>query len=141
VTILQRTAGTLAACLVALTACSGSDGSASSDAHTTACRTYRLESGGQDARAVNLLQRAARSGSWTNDTINEALAAVRGAATHAGLVEGLSDDDFGAFSGLVDATVAAYARANPNGGLGITDSVGAAFGKAVDAVHAACDAD
>jgi hypothetical protein len=139
VTILPRAAAALAACLVALTACSGSDGSASSDAHTTACRTYELEAGGQDGRAVNLLERAARSGSWDNTEINDALAAVRGAATHAGLVEGLSDDDFGRFSGLVDATVAAYARANPNGGIGITGSVGVVFGKAVDGVRTACD--
>ncbi|GAA1143285.1 hypothetical protein [Nocardioides aquiterrae] len=140
-TILPRAAGALAACLVALTACSGSDGSPSSDAHTTACRTYQLETGGQDGRAVTLLDRAARSGSWDNTVVNDALASVRAAATHAGLVEGLSEDDFGAFSGLVDATVAAYARANPNGGLGITGATGAILGKAVDAVHAACDLD
>ena len=129
--------------VLALTACSGdsdSDDDAGS-AHTAACRTYRLEVGGQDVQAVKLLDQAARSGSWDNGRINDALAAVRTAATDAGLVEDLSDGDFDDFSALVNATAAAYARANPNGGLGITGATGDILGKAVDAVHGACDFD
>ena len=139
VTTTPRATALIACCLLALTACSGSADEESSDARTTACRTYRLEVAGQDARAVKLLDRAARSGGWDNAEVNDALGAVRKAATDAGLVEDLPDDEFDHYGRLVEATLAAYVRANPDGGVGITGATRDLLGTAVDDVRSACD--
>jgi hypothetical protein len=129
-----------AAAVTSLVGCSdGDDGTAA--AHQKACRIYVLGAAAQDKQATTLLSHAARDHAWENDPINHALATVTAAAKEAGLVDHLSDDDFDAFSALVDATGTAYARTNPDGGDGISGETASDFSAAAEKVRDTCASD
>lgn len=131
-----------AAAVGVLTGCSSDDAGGDADAaHTTACRTYLLGVAGQDTRVTVLLNQAALENSWNNEPINTSLEAVREAAKQAGLVEGLSDDDFEVYGALVEAVGTAYSHTNPAGGAGISTATSAGFQEAAQAVRDSCEAD
>lgn len=146
---MYRTVCALLLAAVATTTLSGctseadrgdSGDSAAQAAHTAACRTYLLDAGAQDRRALRLLSVAERSGEWENAPINRVLNTTHDAASHAGATPGLSDDDFETFKALTTAYATAYAAANPaDGQTGITAKTLNAFGDAIDAVAQTCD--
>jgi len=112
---------------------------AATRAHTRACRAYVLV-GGADAEhlAKDLQGVVEATGTFNAEDVVAGVAAVRAAATRAGLTDDLPAKDFRVFATLVDAAVQAQTAVQGDGDLGNQAAAVATYTRAVKAVDARC---
>lgn len=104
---------------------------------TQACRTYLLAVGANDEAIVTQLAAATTGSGFEPDALTTAATVTATAATSAGSVEGLSDDDFQLFLDVSDAARTTITSVS-DGGLPRAQDIGAVRG-AVDRVREACE--
>lgn len=106
-----------------LTAC-GDDEDDTAEARTTACRTFQLAAAGEGALAVQQMRTAEADGEWDGEQLTAPVLRVAAAASTAGAVEDLADDDFEAFLNVATTARRANDAINPTGDpeVGIGDA-------------------